>query len=70
MVSMNAALGKKGYWGYCRLEQFTLLYLCELCMLVLDTASRNRQFISLRVCEWWHPLVFPPIVFLKVASFL
>ena len=67
---MNAVLGKKGYWGYCRLEQLMLLYLCELCTLVLDAASRNRQFISFRMCGCWQFLVFPPIVFLKVASFL
>ena len=67
---MNAVLGKKGYWGYCRLEQLMLLYLCELCTLVLDTASRNRQFISFQMRGCCQFLVLPPIVFLKVASFL
>ena len=67
---MNAVLGKKGYWGYCKLEQLMLLCLCALHALVLDAASRNRQFISLRTCGCLQFLVFPPIVSLKVASFL
>ena len=67
---MNAVLGKKGYWGYCKLEQLMLLHLCVLHALVLDTASRNRQFRRALTLSRLQFLVLPPILFLKVASFL
>ena len=67
---MNAVLGKKGYWGHCKLEQLMLLYLCVLHALVLDTVSRNRHFIRALTLSRWQFLLLPPILFLKVASFL
>ena len=48
---MNAVLGKKGYWGYYMLLQLMLLYINELDVLSLDTASRNYHFINLRMKE-------------------
>ena len=67
---MNDVLGKKGYWGYYRFEQLVLLYLFDLRIFLISTASRNRQLSNLRTAGMLYLRLDTPIMFLKVSSSL